>query len=342
MGCPKLQDMVGIYRMEGVDGESSQSNLKTENESMKGRLNNDKSWSQNQNLVGNAVSGKDTSSLHILAREPVKVREYPACVAPLELKSSGISEASCAVVGKYNAAKLQSKLRFQEVINQHQLQFFMPQSSNGKKIVRIPRAVVEEGIKQWDACLVGQLLGKSADISVMLSLANGLWGKEGRIEVTKTENDLYIFKFPNERTRDFVLESGPWYVANNPLVMRRWQPRMKLLELNKSRIPVWIKLTGIPMEYMTMQGLSYIASALGKPLNVDRATASVSAIAKVCVEVSIEDKMMENITVMDDDGEELVVRVEYLWMPEKCISCREFGHSIRTCLRFKNLIGKTD
>ncbi|KAF2300612.1 hypothetical protein GH714_014496 [Hevea brasiliensis] len=313
---------------------------------MKG-LSTDKFKIQHQNLVGNGVSGKDTSSLHNLAREPVKERENAACVVPLELRSSGISEARCA------AAKWQSELRFQEdvvnavalkangnavtkslliskeisnqnqsglprnieFINQRQsaatlpdsqivfggqqLRFFMPETK-GKNIVRIPKAVVEEGIKKWDQCLVGQFLGQSADISVMLNMANGLWGKEGRIEVTKTENELYIFKFPNERTRDFVLESGPWYMANNPLVMRRWQPKMKLLELDKSKIPVWIKLMGIPMEYMTMQGLSYIASAVGKPLYVDRATASMSTIAfaKVCVEISIEDKIMEDISVM--------------------------------------------
>ncbi|KAF2300617.1 hypothetical protein GH714_014527 [Hevea brasiliensis] len=117
---------------------------------------------------------------------------------------------------------------------------FMPESTNGKNIVRIPKAVVEEGIKKWDQCLVGQFLGQSADIST--------------------------------------------------------------------------------------------------------ATASMSTIAfaKVCVEISIEDKIMEDISVMDDDGEELLVRVEYLWMPEKCIACREFGHSISTCTRFKNLIGKSD
>ncbi|KAJ9167399.1 hypothetical protein P3X46_022054 [Hevea brasiliensis] len=331
----KFWDMAGIHRLIRFDGASSQSNGKTENEPMKG-LSTDKFKIQHQNLVGNGVSGKDTSSLHNLAREPVKERENAACVVPLELRSSGISEAS-----RQSAATLPDS---QIVFGGQQLRFFMPESTKGKNIVRIPKAVVEEGIKKWDQCLVGQFLGQSADISVMLNMANGLWGKEGRIEVTKTENELYIFKFPNERTRDFVLESGPWYMANNPLVMRRWQPKMKLLELDKSKIPVWIKLMGIPMEYMTMQGLSYIASAVGKPLYVDRATASMSTIAfaKVCVEISIEDKIMEDISVMDDDGEELLVRVEYLWMPEKCIACREFGHSISTCTRFKNLIGKSD
>ncbi|XP_021692200.2 disease resistance protein RPV1 [Hevea brasiliensis] len=89
----KFWDMAGIHRLIRFDGASSQSNGKTENEPMKG-LSTDKFKIQHQNLVGNGVSGKDTSSLHNLAREPVKERENAACVVPLELRSSGISEAS--------------------------------------------------------------------------------------------------------------------------------------------------------------------------------------------------------------------------------------------------------
>ncbi|XP_065847243.1 histidine--tRNA ligase, cytoplasmic-like [Euphorbia lathyris] len=204
----------------------------------------------------------------------------------------------------------------------------MPEILNGRKIVRVPDAVIAEGIKQCELCLVGQLLGKSSvELNLVLDGANKLWGKEGRIEVSKMKDKVYIFKFPNEKIRDFVVESGPWYIEEKRLMLRKWQPKMKLWELDNSKVPVWVKLRGIPMEYRTIKGLSYIASALGKPLYGASAGDDTCLLnyVKVCVEVSMDDDIMDYITVMDDDGDEWRVKVEYVGMPEKCLSCKEFG-----------------
>ncbi|WCJ36860.1 Disease resistance protein (TIR-NBS class) [Euphorbia peplus] len=224
-----------------------------------------------------------------------------------------------------------SDMLFSSKTNHKKLQYFMPEIVNGKKIVRIPQAVLAEGIKQWELCLVGQLLGKCSEISQVLNEANELWGKEGSIQVTKTKNGLYIFKFPNENIRDSVLESGPSYIANKPLVLRMWQSDMQLSELDNSKIPVWVKLFGIPIEYVTRKGVSYIASALGKPLYTANADTCCLDFVKVCVEVNMEDDFMDFIAVTGWDGDELRVQVEYLWKPEKCITCKEFGHSFSEC-----------
>ncbi|WCJ34839.1 hypothetical protein M5689_016123 [Euphorbia peplus] len=127
------------------------------------------------------------------------------------------------------------------------------------------------------------------------------------------------------------MESGPWYITNKPLVLRMWQPDMRLSELDNSRIPIWVNISGIPMEYMTKKGVSYIASALGKPLYTANADTCCLDFVKVCVEVSMEDDFMDFITVTGCDGDELRVEVEYLWKPEKCITCKEFGHSFLNC-----------
>ncbi|XP_065847528.1 uncharacterized protein [Euphorbia lathyris] len=246
---------------------------------------------------------------------------------------NAINECSSAFPQPYGCS-LDSEMLFSSKATDRKLQYFVPEILNGKKIVRVPDDVIAEGIKQCELCLVGQLLGKCSELRIVLNEANELWGKEGRIQVTKTKNQLYIFKFPNETVRDLVLESGPWYIENKQLVLRMWQPNMQLSELDNSKIPVWVKLTGIPMEYMTKKGVSYIASALGKPFYTTTADTSCLDFVKVCVEVSMEDDIMDIITVMAHHGQELRVKVEYLWMPEKCVTCKEFGHSFLECTNF--------
>ncbi|MFQ6671301.1 hypothetical protein Gotur_035896 [Gossypium turneri] len=66
-------------------------------------------------------------------------------------------------------------------------------------------------------------------------------------------------------------------------------------------LPVWIHLKHVPLELFTGGGLSYIASALGNPLYMDRITASKQRLpyAKVCVELSVDQVLPRGY---DDDS----------------------------------------
>ncbi|CAL1377129.1 unnamed protein product [Linum trigynum] len=243
----------------------------------------------------------------------------------------------------------------QEEADQQQLKFIKPEiSPQGKKTARIPRTVAQEEIKKfWDFSLIGQQLSDTSphhhhhqNTTTLLNAANKLWNisssnKGSWIEVKQVgtaRNGLYIFTFSSQNIRDRVVESSPWCIANATFVMRKWQPNLQLASLARERssaIPVWVRLVGVPVEYMNAKGLSYIASVLGKPLYMDRATASRSqlAFAKVCVEMRLSEKGVSTIVValgVGDDEKDgggngvvvVVVRVIYQWRHCMCISCQ--------------------
>ncbi|CAL1377982.1 unnamed protein product [Linum trigynum] len=243
----------------------------------------------------------------------------------------------------------------QEEADQQQLKFIKPEiSPQGKKTARIPRTVAQEEIKKfWDFSLIGQQLSDTSphrhhhqNTTTLLNAANKLWNisssnKGSWIEVKQVgtaRNGLYIFTFSSQNVRDRVVESSPWCIANATFVMRKWQPNLQLSSLARERssaIPVWVRLVGVPVEYMNAKGLSYIASVLGKPLYMDRATASRSqlAFAKVCVEMRLSEKGVSTIVValgVGDDEKDgggngvvvVVVRVIYQWRHCMCISCQ--------------------
>ena len=66
-----------------------------------------------------------------------------------------------------------------------------------------------------------------------------------------------------------ILDRAPWHMANRHLVLRHWKPNMQFSKDDLSRIPVWVKLHLVLLEYWTNKGLSYIVSALGVPLHAD-------------------------------------------------------------------------
>nr|GEU64000.1 hypothetical protein [Tanacetum cinerariifolium] len=62
---------------------------------------------------------------------------------------------------------------------------------------------------------------------------------------------------------DAMLENGPWFIQNHPLIMKKWHPDENLLKEDVSTIPDWVKLYGVPITSFSEDGLSTIATKLG-------------------------------------------------------------------------------
>ncbi|PKI68538.1 hypothetical protein CRG98_011087 [Punica granatum] len=120
--------------------------------------------------------------------------------------------------------------------------------------VKPPSKFLQNGVEQWCYTLVGWFLGKAPDFGRVVSVVNGLWGKQGKVM------------------------------------------------------------------YFHPKGISNLATAIGKPLYMDRATALRSRLdyAKVCIEVEVKKEISDVLNV--DLGNEYIVEVlvDTPWLPEKC------------------------
>lgn len=47
-----------------------------------------------------------------------------------------------------------------------------------------------------------------------------------------------MIQLPNAETRDRVLKTGPWHILHKPLIVRKWKPGIKPLDLDLSKIPI--------------------------------------------------------------------------------------------------------
>ncbi|KAL2236344.1 UNVERIFIED_CONTAM: hypothetical protein Sindi_0826100 [Sesamum indicum] len=112
---------------------------------------------------------------------------------------------------------------------------------------------------------------------------------------------------------------------------------MAMRKLKHTQAPVWIKLRHLPMEFWTTDGLSTVASGVGKPLYPDAITRACTRLdfARVCVMVDVSQNLPNHVIIMtpDEDGGETPckVDVEYEWLPKKCLDCMTMGHSTKEC-----------
>ncbi|KAL2240782.1 UNVERIFIED_CONTAM: hypothetical protein Sindi_0719400 [Sesamum indicum] len=91
------------------------------------------------------------------------------------------------------------------------------------------------------------------------------------------------------------------------------------------------------MEFWTTEGLSTVASGVGKPLYPDAITRACTRLdfARVCVMIDGTQKLAEHIIIMtpnENGGETLCkIDVEYEWLPLKCTTCMTLGHMDKEC-----------
>ncbi|GJW11270.1 zinc finger, CCHC-type containing protein [Tanacetum coccineum] len=144
---------------------------------------------------------------------------------------------------------------------------------------------------------------------------------------------------------DAMLENGPWFIRNNPLILKKWHSNENLLKEDVSIVPVWVKLHGVPVTAFSEDGLSVIVSKLGTPLMFDSYTSDMcmqswgrSSYARVMVELRADVELKDNIVVVMPKITREVhytcnVRVEYEWKPPRCSSYKVFGHVHEECIK---------
>ncbi|KAL0293094.1 UNVERIFIED_CONTAM: hypothetical protein Sradi_6956000 [Sesamum radiatum] len=178
--------------------------------------------------------------------------------------------------------------------------------------------------------------GKSP-IFRFLNLLLVLIGKELQ-QVSATSSGFFFFRFKNKAAMENVIEGGPWLVQGQPIVLQCWEPGMSLRRQKHTRIPVWVRLKHLPMEYWTEEGLSTVASGVGTPLYTDKITTDCSRLdyARVCVMLDYNSTLPKHLVVMHPmlrDGKEFPTRidVEYEWLPQRCKQCCSLGHIAQAC-----------
>ncbi|XP_031264168.1 uncharacterized protein LOC116122468 [Pistacia vera] len=192
------------------------------------------------------------------------------------------------------------------------LEYVKPNMSKegGKFRISIPTEIAALGIDKWSNCLVGFFLGKKLPFYQAKSYADRNWSRFGAVGVTSYGRGGYLLMFPDEVTKMDVLEGGTWFIGGQPFFLKLWTPNLSLGMNGITRVPIWVKFYGIPLELWTPKGLSHIASVIGTPLYMDNITESGERLefAKVCIEMDSSAEFKEEFELEMPSGEIALVK----------------------------------
>uniref|UniRef100_A0A0D3CWK6 F-box domain-containing protein n=1 Tax=Brassica oleracea var. oleracea TaxID=109376 RepID=A0A0D3CWK6_BRAOL len=146
---------------------------------------------------------------------------------------------------------------------------------SGEKCVTIPNAVVEKNKKAWECFILGQFYEEAPARGAVHAIVNGIWSRQRwDITVNKMDGNAYLFRVPCPNVR-------------------------------RQMVPVWLELTGVPLQFFNKDALQEIAGLVGHPVCLHPAT--------------------ENLTNIE------VAKVYTVIDPREPLPEFKFGHTISRC-----------
>nr|GEU80809.1 zinc knuckle CX2CX4HX4C [Tanacetum cinerariifolium] len=178
-------------------------------------------------------------------------------------------------------------------------------------------------------------------LNTMLKIIGETWVEKDYDEF----QGFFFFKFNLHAGLEAVLEGGPWLIRKSPIILKKWSMDTRLLKEELTCIPIWVKLHDVPIQVFEEDGISLIATFIGKPVMLNLYTSSMcndswgrSSFAWCLIKVNLEADLVDVVTIgipsLTGDGfTKETIHVEYEWKPPRCDICKIFSHVHDHCLK---------
>ncbi|KAL2250085.1 UNVERIFIED_CONTAM: hypothetical protein Sindi_2482200, partial [Sesamum indicum] len=170
-------------------------------------------------------------------------------------------------------------------------------------VIRPTLKTIRNGLRRWNSKAIGYFLGKRPFFHHLNDYVKSIWPL--LIDVTVTSNGFFFFRFKTIVAMEEIIEGGPWLFQGQSIVLQKWEPGMVMRKLKHTQVPMWVQFQNLPMELWTNEGLSLVASGIGRPLYQDAITRACTRLnfARVCVMLDVTMKLPKHLVVMSSTEE---------------------------------------
>lgn len=210
---------------------------------------------------------------------------------------------------------------------------YFPMKS-GSKVVSPLKDILIKGNEKLKYSLVGLFSKGYLSFKKVSEFAFTNWRKFGLLTVSQKNERTFVFRFAETGGMHSVLATGTWYIEKRPLLVHSWGSPPGSI----TNMPLWVRFDNVPDSYWTREGLSYLGSAIGKPLSADALTNKLEILpfAKLCVEYNIGDDLPTklDVEILDPVNDALYIREVLVSYPNKPIvstGCKTLGHLVGAC-----------
>lgn len=119
--------------------------------------------------------------------------------------------------------------------------------------------------------LVGRIRGRKYTVERLRLWTEEIWGsllKDLPI-IHVLARGWFALRFHQEEYTDWIL-SRFWNIEMAPVLLKRWDPLFDPEREQLGAVPIWVRLSGLPLQYWTPTIFKRIGDALGTYLDHDQ------------------------------------------------------------------------
>lgn len=182
--------------------------------------------------------------------------------------------------------------------------------------------------KPWRNGVIVKLLGRKIGYKALENRLQQMWVRDGIITVVDLGNDYFLVDFSSTSDKKAALEKGPWLIYDHYLIVREWAPNFNPEKAAIEKVVVWVRFSGLPIEYYDPKVLKFIGNRIGRTVRVDNTTLlqERGKYARMCVEVDLTKPLLAMFEIQDR-----CYTVEYEGLHLLCLTCGRFGHYLDGC-----------
>lgn len=187
----------------------------------------------------------------------------------------------------------------------------------------------------WSKALIIKVYGRLVRYSFLQTRLLSMWKPKGRVDLVDLGKEFFLARFSVPEDYDGVLDKGPWFIGENFLSVRPWEPNFKPSTADIAFIAIWVRINELPIEYYEPKILKQIGNAIGNVLRIDTYTAEEARgqYARFCVQVNVNKPLITSIIIGGREQE-----VVYKGIHKLCFSCCRVGHRKEQCLYITRLV----
>ncbi|GJX84400.1 reverse transcriptase domain-containing protein [Tanacetum coccineum] len=196
-------------------------------------------------------------------------------------------------------------------------------TNTGTKPDRSIRVAANVVKGRYDNSLAGFFVGKYLAFPVVQNYVINTWSKFGFQKLMRSDDGVFLFKFLSKYGMEQVLGRGPWMIRKSRIILNKRSSSLSLKKGEVTKVPVWVKMHNVQLLAYSEDGMSLIATQIGKPIMLDAFTSSMCVeswgrigFARALIEISSDSDLKKEviIAIPNEEGNgymKEVIRVEY-------------------------------
>ncbi|XP_030464240.2 uncharacterized protein LOC115683772 [Syzygium oleosum] len=192
--------------------------------------------------------------------------------------------------------------------------------------------VSKEKLTECSLSVFGKLYTSSnINYQAFLTTMKKAW-KVDSVSLTQYESGILSFTFSNDLDKNRVLENSPWSFASNLLILTPWVPNKPPHCYKFTSCAFWVQVHGLPMEWCSMEMVSYVTQILGvvQEVKIEKKGAAFHRVGRAKVVLNLDSPLSPGIFITLEE-EKIWLDFKYERLPRFCYSCGKIGHYTTNC-----------